>query len=298
MTGDFSLVRYCLCLFRKRSIVTKTNNHGFKYGTFDFIITNPPFGSVVKQTEQAYMKNYGFAQKDVGWLDPKSKKSERDNQNTEILFIEQCHKFLKESGYLAMVVPDGILTNSSLQYVRDGIEESYRIVAVVSMPQTAFSATGAGVKSSVLFLRKHTEATTARIREQKEALQDAIKDEYIYLKKLRNIDAEKKKHLAELRGFENPDDLSGKALKDSPAYKDWRNSVSALYKEKVDELKETLTETYTERKQRMLDDYPIFMAIAEDIGYDATGKATGTNDLDGISTELSRFIEAVAQGRA
>jgi type I restriction enzyme M protein len=35
------------------------------------------------------------------------------------------------------------------------LEEMYRIVAVVSMPQTAFSATGAGVKSSVLFLRKH-----------------------------------------------------------------------------------------------------------------------------------------------
>lgn len=23
-------------------IIAKTNNHGFKYGTFDFIITNPP----------------------------------------------------------------------------------------------------------------------------------------------------------------------------------------------------------------------------------------------------------------
>jgi len=79
----------------------------------------------------------------------------RDSQSTEVLFIEQCHRFLNENGYLAIVIPDGVLTNSSLQYVRDSIEEMYRIVAVVSMPQTAFSATGAGVKSSVLFLRKH-----------------------------------------------------------------------------------------------------------------------------------------------
>jgi type I restriction enzyme M protein len=77
----------------------------------------------------------------------------RDSQSTEVLFLEQCHKFLTEHGYLAVVIPDGILTNSSLQYVRDNIEEMYRIVAVVSMPQTAFSATGAGVKSSVLFVR-------------------------------------------------------------------------------------------------------------------------------------------------
>ena len=41
---------------------------------------------------------------------------------------------------------------------KDGNKEEktewYRIVAVVSLPQTAFMHTGAGVKSSVLFLRK------------------------------------------------------------------------------------------------------------------------------------------------
>jgi type I restriction enzyme M protein len=83
------------------------------------------------------------------------------------LFLEQCHKFLVEHGYLAVVIPDGILTNSSLQYVRDNIEEMYRIVAVVSMPQTAFSATGAGVKSSVLFLRKHKDQTNRKNKQSK-----------------------------------------------------------------------------------------------------------------------------------
>ena len=69
--------------------------------------------------------------------------------------------FLKEGGMLAIVLPDGILTNSSMQYVRTQLEDWFRIVAVVSMPQTAFTANGAGVKSSVLFLKKwpkdHTE---------------------------------------------------------------------------------------------------------------------------------------------
>lgn len=77
----------------------------------------------------------------------------RDGQSTEVLFIEQDYKFLKEGGYLAIVLPDGILTNSSMQYVRTQIEDWFRIVAVISMPQTAFAANGAGVKSSVLFLK-------------------------------------------------------------------------------------------------------------------------------------------------
>ena len=82
--------------------------------------------------------------------------------------------FLNEGGYLAIVMPDGILTNSSLQYVRDSIEEMYRIVAVVSMPQTAFSATGTGVKSSVLFLPKHKKTQSEKIINQKDNLKEKV----------------------------------------------------------------------------------------------------------------------------
>jgi len=280
----------------QKGIYSLTQNKGFVYKSFDFIITNPPFGSSIKQTEQAYMHQYGYAIKDIDWLNPKSKQAARDSQNTEILFIEQCHKFLAEGGYLAIVIPDGILTNSSLQYVRDGIEEKYRIVAVVSMPQTAFQATGAGVKSSVMFLKKHTAEATEQIKNQKTELQDSIKENNDYLKKLQKIDKDKKQHIKDLKGFDNTEGLEGKALTQSDAYKEWKKEVNAEYKEKVDELKETLSEQYLEQKQTTLEDYPIFMAIAEDIGYDATGKPTNNNELEIISKELSRFIEALEKG--
>ena len=284
-------------LISDEDIYNRTGNRGFKYGSFDFIITNPPFGSVVKQTEQAYMSNYGFAYQEPYWLDPKRKRSKkRSNQSTEVLFIEQCHNFLAEGGYLAMVVPDGILTNSSLQYVRNSIEEMYRIIAVISMPQTAFTATGAGVKSSVLFLKKHSEATTERIKRQKESLQNNIIEEYTYLKRVSEINKAKEKHLNELRGFENTENLKGKALKDSQAYKDWLKEVKDSYKQQINGLKEELLEVYNNHKQNALDDYQIFMAIAEDIGYDATGKETHNNELDKIGRELNRFIRHIEEG--
>lgn len=280
----------------QKGIYSRTQNRGFAYNRFDFIITNPPFGSSIRQTEQAYMHQYGYAIKDIDWLNPKSKQTARDNQSTEILFIEQCYKFLAEGGYLAMVMPDGILTNSSLQYVRDGIEEKYRIVAVVSMPQTAFQATGAGVKSSVLFLKKHTIDTTEKIQNQKTGLQDHIKEENHYLKQLQQIYKDKKQHIKDMRGFDNLERLTGKALTQSEAYKEWKKEVNAKYKETIDALKESLNEQYLEQKQQTLEDYPIFMAIAEDIGYDATGKPTHNNELDTIGKELARFIEAVEKG--
>jgi type I restriction enzyme M protein len=280
-------------LLSDTELQNKTNNYGFKYNHFDFIITNPPFGSTVRQTEQAYMKNYGFAQKDADWLSLTSKETERENQSTEVLFIEQCHNFLHENGYLAIVIPDGILTNSSMQYVRDGVQEKFRIIAVVSMPQTAFSATGAGVKSSVMFLKKYSAATSERIRHHKTRLQDDIKAQYDYQKEYFRIEAEKKQHIKTLRGFDNPDGLSGAALTKSEAYREWKKAVDDEYRERITILKDKMQEAYSKAHSKSLQDYPIFMAIAEDIGYDAVGKPTNKDDLPLITQELSRFIEAI-----
>jgi restriction endonuclease S subunit len=58
-----------------------------------------------------------------------------------------------------------------------------------------------------------------------------------------------------------------------------------------------LSDKYGEEKQKVIEDYPIFMAIAEDIGYDATGKSTNNNELDFIGRELVRFIESIESGK-
>lgn len=277
---------------------SRSGNAGFAYNRFNFIITNPPFGSMVKQTEKAYLKTYRMAAKELDWLNPKSKAAERPNQSTEVLFIEQCHQFLAEGGYLAIVVPDGILTNSSMQYVRDNIEEDYRIVAVVSMPQTAFMATGAGVKSSVLFLKKLTEKQSEKIRNAKTALKDQIKEEHAFNRELVRLEKERDTRLKGLDGFDNPSKLTGKALKESEAFQEWKKTINDEFVEKLDALKERLLAQYDAKRLELQEDYDIFMAIAEDIGYDATGRATGNNELDVIAPELSRFIAAIEAGEA
>src|SRR5665647_24644 len=162
-----------------------TDNKGFTYNTFDFIITNPPFGSIIRLTEKAYIKIYKLGKKESDWLAVNAKpETQRENQNTEILFIEQCYNFLNFGGYLAIVVPDGILTNSSLQYVRSMIEDKFRIVAIVSLPQTAFTATGAGVKSSVMFLKKLEVKQSEQLQNKIIEIQLNLKNQFNYLKKV------------------------------------------------------------------------------------------------------------------
>ena len=123
---------------------TKINSQ-FKKGNFDIILTNPPFGAKVLINEKKYLKDY-----QLGLNNGK----ERAAQSTEVLFIERCFEYLKEGGRMAIVLPDGILTNATLQYVRDFIMNNFKINAIVSIPQTAFSHYGAGVKCSLLFLTK------------------------------------------------------------------------------------------------------------------------------------------------
>src|SRR5690606_25184252 len=48
-------------LLPSNEMIKKSGNNEFKYDSFDFIITNPPFGSTVKQTERAYMNQYRMA---------------------------------------------------------------------------------------------------------------------------------------------------------------------------------------------------------------------------------------------
>jgi type I restriction enzyme M protein len=133
--------------------IDKMHNHnqGFAKDKFDLILTNPPFGSTINLAEKPYLAGYNLG----NTYDKKGKAKPRKNQSSEILFVERIWEFLKPGiGKAAIVLPDGILTNSSSQYVRDFILEKFQLLAVVSLPQSAFAHFGAGVKASLIFVRK------------------------------------------------------------------------------------------------------------------------------------------------
>ena len=270
----------------------KTNNDGFQENSFDFVITNPPFGSIVKQTERAYLHHYKLAMREGDWLNPNIKNSERPSQSTEVLFIEQAEKYLKDGGYLAIVVPDGILTNSSLQYVRDYISDTFRIIAIVSLPQTAFSANGAGVKSSVLFLKKFSSFVKQNRVQLRYKIQTNLISNSENGTSLLNLLKEKKNSIAKI----NKELKQAKNDNDSEAEEVLRNKKQAVteeFDEQIEKIRDELSDTYENEYKLLLDDYPVFMAIAEKIGYDAAGRETGRNDLSDISKELVAFIRDV-----
>ena len=172
-------------LKNNRTLEIENRNLNFQDGTFDLIMTNPPFGSTIKADEVGYYKEYELFEKNLGFteikdriVDDNNKSKWRTSQSTEVLFLERCYKYLnEENGYLAIVVPDGILTNSSSQYVRDWLIEKFRILAVVSLPQHTFAHVKAGVKSSVLFLKKHPQKLTQQFEQTLSDVKALVREE-------------------------------------------------------------------------------------------------------------------------
>ena len=126
-------------------------------GSFKVLMTNPPFGSKGKVTDKRILRSY-----ELGYKWRKDKQGSQwvktdqlqKGQVPDILFIERCFQLLANYGRMAIVLPDGDLTNSTLGYVRQFIKDNARILAVVSLPPETFIPHGAGVKASVLFLQK------------------------------------------------------------------------------------------------------------------------------------------------
>lgn len=167
-------------------------NNKFQKNTFDFIFTNPPFGSSIPASKP-YFEDFSFAKSEVHFIDKIIDKKSPKNlstQKSEVLFLERYFEFLKEGGIVACVLPDGILTNSSLQNVRDYLLERFYLLASFSLPQHTFSNYGAGVKSSILVLKKKDKKAMKAFLDKKEAIQNAItqthKDEILSVKLLKS----------------------------------------------------------------------------------------------------------------
>ena len=157
------------------------NYPGFYLGGLTMILTNPPFGS--KVTNAAILKDYA-GRDGVSLRDGKVLKS----LPQEVIFINRCLEYLAPGGKLAIVLPDGVLANSSMQFVRDWILRFARLKAVLSLPQETFAPFGAGVKASVLVLQKREKplATGGQLR-LGETLTESEEDYQVYMARIDDI---------------------------------------------------------------------------------------------------------------
>jgi type I restriction enzyme M protein len=104
---------------------------------FDYVLTNPPFGSKESKTAQA-----AFAYK---------------SGKAQILFVQHIIDSLNDGGTCGMVIDEGVLfhitTRAYVQTKRKLLNEC-DLFCIVSLPNGVFVNAGAGSKTDLLFFRK------------------------------------------------------------------------------------------------------------------------------------------------
>jgi type I restriction enzyme M protein len=109
--------------------------------SFDVVVTNPPFGSLLGPDSLRTLGQFELA-------------NGASSVALEIVGLERCIQFLKPGGRLGIVLPEGVLANARASHVRKWLDAHAKIRAVISLPVETFSPFGANVKTCVLLLRK------------------------------------------------------------------------------------------------------------------------------------------------
>jgi type I restriction enzyme M protein len=131
----------------------RENREKFLFFDFDILMTNPPFAGTVK--ERNILRLYELAKRNGRLV---------DKIGRHILFLERSLQFLRPGGRMAIVLPQGLLNNTSAEYIRRFIIDEARILAVVGLHVNTFKP-HTGTKTSVLFLRKYTDEEKEKIRQ-------------------------------------------------------------------------------------------------------------------------------------
>ena len=129
-----------------------------KLGTFDVVLTNPPFGSKIPITDKSILEQFelGFRWK-INKSINKWQRTDKtlDKQAPQVLFIERCLQLLSPGGRMAIVLPEGVFGNPTDRYIFEFIVQNAKVLAVVSCPHETFQPS-THTKTSVLFLEKTT----------------------------------------------------------------------------------------------------------------------------------------------
>ena len=142
-----------------------TTQDSIKLGSFDVVLTNPPFGTKIPIKGERVLAQYDLGSK---WKkDKKTGKVEKtstlhEDQPPQILFLERCLQCLKPGGRLGIVLPEAVFGMPTYEYVVTFLLERTKILGIVSMPEALFKTSGKGgthAKVCVAFIEKTTPKT-------------------------------------------------------------------------------------------------------------------------------------------
>lgn len=117
-----------------------TRQH-IQLGSFDLVLTNPPFGKKLKVDDSETLCEYDLGKKwkkvkGETFFEPTS--TVLDGQSPQILFVERCLDLLKPGGRLGIIAPESMFCNPSHRYIVQYIKSRAQIKTIISLPEELF----------------------------------------------------------------------------------------------------------------------------------------------------------------
>jgi type I restriction enzyme M protein len=137
-----------------------TAQAAIRMGTFDVLLTNPPFGKKIVVRGEKILSQYDLGCK---WVKDKTtgevtKTAElHEDQPPQIIFLNRCLQLLKAGGRMAIVLPEAAFGMPTYEYVVTFLRKHSKIYGIVSMPEALFKTSGKGgthAKVCVVFIEK------------------------------------------------------------------------------------------------------------------------------------------------
>lgn len=126
---------------------------GVQLGTFDVVITNPPYGKKLAIDSEELLGQFdlGHAWKSVDGQFERGKAL--DKQTPQLLFIERALDLLKDGGRMGIVLLESTFGMPKYKYVVDWMTRRAEIQAIVSLPEDLFQPF-THAKTCVVILKK------------------------------------------------------------------------------------------------------------------------------------------------
>ena len=117
------------------------NYPDIKPESFDLILTNPPFGSILGVEAFSALGHFYLSEN-------------RKKVPLEIVGLERAIQFLRPGGRIGIVLPESVFSAESCKHVREWLLNHLAVRIVIDLPNETFAPFGANVRSGVLFGRK------------------------------------------------------------------------------------------------------------------------------------------------
>jgi len=190
-----------------------------KPGSFDICVTNPPFGGRAIIDDPHVLSRYELPSFGAA--------NTRSSMPAEQLFVETALRYLKPGGYLAIVLPDSILNNPGLEFIRQWAFLRARFIASVDLPKETFADGGGVPNPSVLIMQRLTR-TQIKLAEA-----DALDDYEVFMSIPRTVGRDKRGNPVYYKtpeGFEVLDENQEPTVDDelplvAEAFDEWRRGA-------------------------------------------------------------------------